>query len=332
MQKLRLITYILALCCVAVFLFSGAGLSAAWLYNVATPQVIDLDINVTMFAWQGSEDLPDDVYGENHRALIQKILDGTATDSNGNAIAIGLNNPDSYISNEIIDRTEGSWFATSDTLGSMDVYEASSIANYFETETTGLTFLLYFPDGQDGPIYLYTTNVELGQSSYFSNPNFNIPQGQKVYPVYRTILQKNDQGRWIATESKEGYALSALYDNRIFGSGVAKCPSIDPTSWTEAQLGLSISDAIVTYIGQTTTAYVDNNDALYYALTTSSRTTVTVSSTMDTAQITITDANSKKVAITGGAQESKSVTFTTKAGTTYYIKVAGGQAVPFSVE
>ncbi|MBR7177108.1 MAG: hypothetical protein IKD26_02725, partial [Clostridia bacterium] len=73
MNKLRLTTYILALCCIAVFLFSGTGIAAVWSYNMATPQVIDLDINVSMFTWQGSEDLPDDVFGENHRSLIQKL-------------------------------------------------------------------------------------------------------------------------------------------------------------------------------------------------------------------------------------------------------------------
>jgi hypothetical protein len=102
---------------------------------------------------------------------------------------------------------------------------------------------------------LYTTSVELGTES--NSPN--IPIGEKIYPIYRTELHKDETGKWVATETRTGYAESAYYQNPITGSWLVKYPSFDPNSWEEVDLGLSFNDAIYAFVGQTTTSY--NKDA-----------------------------------------------------------------------
>lgn len=328
MKKLKLISTILILASAAVFLFSSIGLAATWNYSLSAPQTIDIGIDIKLFEWKGSVDLPNDVAGENHRALIKNILDGTVTDKNGNTVEIGLNNPDSYISEEIASRSGGgSWWATSDTLGSMDYWEREDINNYFNLDTTNLSFVLYFPDGVDDTYYLFTTSVVLGQQNA---PN--IPIGEKVYPVYRTVLEYNENGEWEATETKTGYALSAYYDNRITGSLLVKYPSIDPSSWTEAILGTTTENAIPTFLGETTTAYIKHNEgALYYDYSVSSATTTTVSSDLAQAAITVYDSSMSQVKATAGGHGTNSVTFKAAAGEQYYIKIGGAESITFSV-
>lgn len=328
MKKLKLISMFLALACVGVCLFSSVGLMATWNYSLSAPETIDIDIDIKLFEWKGSSELPNDIAGENHRALIEAILNGKSVDSNGKEVEIGLNNPNSYISQEIISRSGGgSWWATSDTLGSMDYWEREDINKYFDLDTTKLSFIIYFPDGVSDTYYLFTTSVDFG-----SQNSPNVPIGDKVYPVYRTMLKQDEKGEWAATETKTGYALSAYYDNRITGSILVKYPSIDPDSWTEYVLGKTTTDAIPTFLGQTTTAYIIHNEgSLYYDYMVSSATKTIVSSTLDKAIIRVYDASMNLVSTVGGAQGSKSVTFNAKARTQYYIQVGGAESVTFTV-
>ena len=329
MRKTKYWCAALLLLIVAVLLVSGMGVAATWNYSLSAPENIDLNLNISLFEWKGSSALPNDVAGENHRGLIKTILEGTVTDANGNTVEIGLNNPDSYISSEIASRSGGSWWATSDTLGSMDYWEREDISNYFDLDTTKLSFVLYFPEGVSDTYYLFTTSIELGGSN---SPN--IPIGQKVYPVYRTVLQRNEIGEWEATETKTGYALSAYYDNRITGSVLVKYPSFDPASWTEQTLGTSTDNAIYTYLGQTTTAYpAKSSDKLYYVYTPSANTATKVSSATPNAILRVYEGGlNKAVSTTAGAQGSASLTFTAKRNTTYYIEVSGATSVTFSVQ
>lgn len=328
MKKLKTVRWVLALACCAVFLFSSVGLMATWNYSLSAPETINIGVNIKLFEWKGSVDLPNDVAGENHRALIESILDGVVTDSSGNEVQIGLNNPDSYISEEIASRSGGgSWWATSDTLGSMDYWERENINQYFDLDTTNLTFVLYFPDGVSDTYYLYTTSLDLGGTNA---PNF--PLGEKVYPVYRTTLKMDESGEWAATETKTGYALSAYYDNRITGSTFVKYPSIDPSSWVEAVLGTTVDDAIPAFVGETTTAYIKHNEgALYYSYKPSSQTTTVVSSELANAVIRVYDASMNLVTVASGAQASNSLTFVANANTQYYIQVGGAESVTFSI-
>lgn len=328
MKKLKLISTILILASAAVFLFSSIGLAATWNYSLSAPETIDIGIDIKLFEWKGSVDLPNDVAGENHRELIKSILDGKVTDADGNTVEIGLNNPDSYISKEIASRSGGgSWWATSDTLGSMDYWEREDINNYFNLDTTNLSFVLYFPEDAVDTYYLFTTSVVLGEQNA---PN--IPIGDKVYPVYRTVLEYNENGEWEATETKTGYALSAYYDNRITGSLLVKYPSIDPSSWTEAILGTTTENAIPTFLGETTTAYIKHNEgALYYDYSVSSTTTTTVSSDLAQAAITVYDSSMSPVKATAGSHGTNSVTFKATSDKQYYIKISGAESITFSV-
>ncbi len=206
------------------------GTLATWDYanGEATHSFTHLSLNI--FPWEGSDVLPDDnQLGENHRMLIENILNGKKTNSNGSVTELGLNSPDSYINNEIEDRSNAGWFSSSDTLGSMDFWESSDINNYFNTNTANVSFILYFPDGVSDTYYLYTTSEELGDTG---NPV--TPIGKPIYPIYQTVLQKNSEGHYEAVSTKVGYANSAWYDNRITGSWL-QYPSFDPETWREGE-------------------------------------------------------------------------------------------------
>ena len=95
----------------------------AWHYAMSVAGDIEVPLSVEVFPWQGVDQLPSDILGENHQKLIETILNGTYTDANGRTTQIGLNNPDSYISGEIANRSEGNFFFRSDLLGSMDFWE-----------------------------------------------------------------------------------------------------------------------------------------------------------------------------------------------------------------
>lgn len=210
-----------------VLSLSIGGTFAIWTFADTACDSMTSYSHFKFMAWTGAEILPDDdSEGDNHRKLIEAILNGTVTNSNGTVTGLGLNYKGSYINNEIEDRSSG-WFASSDTLGSMDFWEASNINKYFNTSTENISFVLHFPDGVSDTYYLYTTSEELGSGNAPVTPI-----GQSILPIYRTILRKNNQGVWEATETKVGSAKSAWYDNRITGS-LLRYPSFDPDSWVE---------------------------------------------------------------------------------------------------
>lgn len=308
-------------------ILSIGGVYATWRYSQGVCIDSYENLKIDVFPWEGSSILPkDDQIGENHKTLIENILNGTTTDANGNIIELGLNSPDSYINTEIESRSNGSWWATSDTLGSMDYWESAEIDNYFNTSTENLSFVLYFPDGVADTYYLFTTGVDL---EYNGSPN--IEYGENVYPIYRTVLSKNTEGVWKAIETKLGYAQSAWYDNRITG-GFLQTPSFDPSSWTEGELGHTPDTAIWTYRGQSTTAYpADATSPVYYKIQPESATTYTVYTTNPSAQIFVLDENQNEVDVTDGSQGGNTITFTAKANTLYYFKLVGDISVSFSI-
>ena len=213
---------------VLVFSLSVGGAFATWEFWDSPCDPVDSYSHFKFMAWAGAEILPDDdSEGDNHRKLIEAILNGTVTNSNGTVTGLGLNYRNSYINNEIEDRSTAGWFSSSDTLGSMDFWEANDINKYFNTSTENISFVLHFPDGVSDTYYLYTTSEPLGSGNAPATPI-----GQSISPIYRTILQKNSQGVWEAVETTVGSAKSAWYDNRITGS-LLRYPSFNPDSWTE---------------------------------------------------------------------------------------------------
>lgn len=214
-------------CLLTVFV---GNVFAQWVFVTPICESAETVSDFKFMAWTGAEVLPDDdTTGDNHRKLIEAILNGTVTNSNGTVTGLGLNHPNSYINNEIEDRSTAGWFSSSDTLGSMDFWEANDINKYFNTSTENISFVLHFPDGVSDTYYLYTTSEALGSSN---SPV--TPIGQQIAPIYRTVLKKNSTGVWEATETKAGSAKSAWYDNRITGS-LLKYPSFDPDSWKETK-------------------------------------------------------------------------------------------------
>ena len=210
--------------CFLAMLLCVPSVFAEWSYSNGDPDPAysDVSIDLYVYPWDGSDELPDDnESGTNHSKLIDTIMNGTY-DGQG----IGLNHPDSYLNNEIYDRSNSFLWFGSDTLGSMDFWESSDINKYFNTRTENISFVLYFPDGVDDTYYLYTLDVTLANSD--GSPV--TPIGQNISPVYRTVLQKNSEGVWEAISTETGYAKSAYYDNRITGSYL-RYPSIDPDSW-----------------------------------------------------------------------------------------------------
>ena len=317
----------LSLIAVILLICSTTGTAkAAWHYAQSISDDIYIPISVEVFPWVGADQLPDDVLGEDHQALIEAILNGTYTNPNGTITNIGLNNPDSYINNEINSRTNGYFFFRSDILGSMDYWEREDIEKFFDTGTSGLTFLLYFPEGQTDTYYLYTTSAILGED----DPN--IPIDELIYPVYRTTLQKGEDGVWEATETKTGYTKSVYYQNPITGSWLVKYPSLDPDSWTEGHLGTSSTNAIYAYVGQTTTAYTDNSTTpTYYKITASSNSTIRIASEDTSHIIRVYNSQMVLVSTNGGAQSTNTVSFRASRNSTYYIEVSGATSITFSI-
>jgi hypothetical protein len=328
MKRIKCICAICLVALMALLCFCTANVRAAWYYNISISANIEIPVDVKVMPWVGAEELPQDIMGEDHEKLIETILSGTHTDANGNVTEIGLNNPNSYINQEIANRTQGnSWF-TSDTLGSMDFWESSDIAKYFDTDTTGLEFVVYFPTDEPNVHYLFTTSVELGESN---SPNF--PIGEPIYPIYRTkLIQNAETGEWEAVETKTGSCKSAYYDNPITGSWLVKYPSFDPSTWAEGKLGTSTTDAIYSYIGQEVTCYNKQaTDVTYYKLSTTSNSNVAIKSTNANAKISVYNANGQLVATRGGAQGTNNITFRGSSNGTFYIAVTGAESITFTI-
>ncbi len=317
--------------CVLTFivaLITCGGAAATWKYSNPTIESASGSWEITLGAldWTGSDILPDDgSVGQKHSALIQMILNGTITDNSGKVTNLGLNFNDSYLSKEIKDRSS-SWFAGSDTLGSMDFWEASDINKYFNTSTENVTFVLYFPEGVDDTYYLYTTSVKLE-----INDSPSIAIGSDIYPIYETIIKKNDIGVYEAVQTTLGYAESDYYDNRITG-GLLRVPSFDPSTFKAGELGHTQSTAIWTFKGDNATAYPASKTApIYYRVRPSSQTTYTITASMGT-RVYVLDQNSKQVAVSAGAQGSATVTFTASANKTYYIRFEGAEAIGYEIK
>lgn len=328
MRIVKRISLIFVLAIFSLACFFPLGVKADWHYAGVVLSNIEITMSVQVLPWQGSEQLPSDVVGADHQQLIDSILNGTYTNSDGSVTQIGLNNPNSYISNEINNRVNGNFLFRSDVLGSMDYWERSDIEKFFNTETSGLSFVLYFPQGSADTYYLYTTSVDLGEQS--NNPN--IPIGEKIYPVYQTELKKNEEGKWEAVQTKTGHAESAYYQNPITGSWLVKYPSLDPNSWIEQELGDSFDSAIYAFVGQSPTAYCKDASTLkYYKITTSSAATITVSSQENAHKIKVYNSQRALVNANGGAQGTNNVSFRSARNSTYYIEVSGGQSITFAI-
>lgn len=323
------------------------GVSATWLYAVRSPDSITTTVEVQLFPWEGSEILPDDVVGENHKVLIDNIINGTMIDSNGNSVGIGLNNPDSQLSQQIDDRISKRKY----TFGSMDYYDSEEMHAIFGLEAANLTFMVYSPQNNTNVKYLYTTNCDLGEAGLLWWGNAKYPTGERVYPIYRTRLEYQDTvdengnptKAWVAVKTVLGSAKSAYYDNDTFGSAISKNPAFDPTTFapvnsedcesgeTAIEIGKTINNAIYIPLNAVVDETAYSTDKTYFKYTASSSGTIKVIPLEKGENLTISVYSNSALTNLVASGTGKQFSFSCSA-TTYYIVATGDMDVNFTIQ
>lgn len=316
-------------------------------YTATTSESLQSILNFYFGLWEGSEILPDDVVGFNHKVLIENIVNGTMTDSNGNLVEIGLNNPDSQLSEQINDRISKRKY----TFGSMDFYDSEEMHAIFGLEAANLTFLVYSPENDTNVKYLYTTSCDLGESGLLWWGNAKYPTGERVYPIYRTRLEYQEKvdekgekvQEWVAVKTILGSAKSAYYDNDAFGSAISKNPAFDPTTFapckaedcesgeTAIDMGSSVSTAIYIPLGTTVDEVANSTDKTYFKYQSLSNGTVTISPTDKSELLTISvysDASLESLIV---SETGKDVSFNASE-ITYYIVATGDSEINFTIK
>ena len=323
---------ILSLVCVIVLVFSAAGVYATWFYD-ETDAVYPVSetFSLKFFPWEGSEVLPDE-QGFNHFWLIENLLNGKDEKGNG----IGLNHPNSELNQNIKDRWTSGWFdPQKDTVGSMSTWIGGNLDSIFGTEAAKLEFLIEFIDSnKDGQIdyyYIYTVGLQFSENpawGVWGSPY--IPYGKKIYPVYRTKVEKNNYNEWDATESALGFAESGEYDASTSLGGLASIPSFNQKTWEPIledgsnMPGQSTSDPLWTYVGLGNSVTVLNETTyVYYAIQPLASARLTIDCDDADCNFTVYNANMQRITQEG--------TWNASANTTYYIAVNGAQTITFTI-
>lgn len=328
MNKIKYISLSLVACMLVAFAFGSFGVQSTWYYSEAISSNINIDVNLVVMPWEGADDLPNQsTTGNNHKTHIQNVLYGTY-ESGGSTVNIGLNTPNSYLNQEIADRKDIGW-RDADMLGSMDIWQSDRINEYFSLndDSNKVEFILEFPDSTPNTYYLYTTSVELGDGW---NPD--IPEGNLIYPIYKTTLEKNSEGIWEAVSTEVGSAKSAKYANPLTGLKLGN--AFDTSSFTPGRLGTSTSNAVYTASGLTLP--VESHaatDETYYYFTASSNADMTVTiNQSDKATLSVYDSSNKLVSTKNNTvQNSNKVTFRASRNAKYYVKITGDVYCTFTV-
>jgi hypothetical protein len=191
--------------------------------------------------------LEDNVGIANHESLVEAMVDDPTN---------GLNNPDSYLNEQIEKRNKGTWLVPSrDTLGSMAITQGNTLESMFgDSYATNekIAFIIKSMHTNNDKVadyyYLFTTSVILG-----ANKNPNYPIEELIYPIYRTKVVKDDEGKWTSEEVIEGYAPSSYYEesqpNLLIDT--SKIPAFDVDNWKEGKIGTSFDNAAWTSVNQT---------------------------------------------------------------------------------
>ena len=190
--------------------------------------------------------LEDNVGIANHESLVEAMVDDPTN---------GLNNPDSYLNEQIEKRNKGTWLVPSrDTLGSMAITQGNTLESMFgDSYATNekIAFIIKSMHTNNDKVadyyYLFTTSIILG-----ANKNPNYPKEELIYPIYRTKVVKDDEGKWTSEEVIEGYAPSSYYEesqpNLLIDT--SKIPAFDVDNWKEGKLGTSFDNAAWTHVNQ----------------------------------------------------------------------------------
>ncbi len=320
-----------------LLILSIGGSFATWYYAGAHVEDArgEVDFRMNTFTyWEGAEILPNED-GESHVMLINNLLNGK--DSFG--ADVGLNNPNSAISQNLENRLNGGlWgmFNKTDHYGSMDgsiLDETIDMEGVFNTDTLGLSFIIQIID--DNTCYIFTTNVELGESR---TPN--IPIGDRIYPIYRSVaVRENTSSDYVVQSTAVGSAPSSYYE-QLSGWGILHdqyVPSFDVDRWESFEdmpMGRSVDEAIWTFAGDSSAAFADDAETLvYYKLDDAGERTVT--SDNPYAQIRVLDGGGNAVAqssrLTVDGVLTVSVSFTLPEDSVYYLEFIGSNYIKFTV-
>ena len=202
MQKKRkcgAVDCIVSVLCVAT-LASVAGVRASWKYAGGEYKTTENDgeVGLTVFAWDGAEELPEDSSGgENHIALVERIVYST----------YGLNNASSHLNDVIEDRKS----EAKDTASSVAPTQGGNLKDLFNTsEMQKLDFLLWFVFDEQGQVISYELFT-------FETSILGTKEGVRVTPVYRTLVVLDENGKWKPSHSEKGSALTIKYDAKQGG-------------------------------------------------------------------------------------------------------------------
>ena len=325
-------------------------------YKATTSESLQSILNFRFELWDGSEILPDDVVGFNHKVLIENILNGTMVDENGNEVKIGMNNPDSELNKQIDDRMtiDGWWDTARYTFGSMDVRDNQEMSNLFGLDASQLSFMIYMPEDEENIRYLYTTSVYLGESGWVlgNDAKPTCPIDERIYPIYRTKLvykevevdeNNNHVYEWVAEKTVLGSAKSAYYENDTLGALAVQNPAFDPLSFapilgedcesgeSPITMGDSMNSAIYIPLGTTVDEVANSTDKTYFKYQALSSGMVKITPTEKSEFLTISVYSNEsltELVVSGtGAQISFDA-----SEMTYYIVATGDTEVNFTIQ
>ena len=207
MKSAKSLCAIIFVAVISLTLVFVGGVKAAWHYSLKPSDEFVLDINISVFAWQGSDELPDDEkVGENHIALIERI---TLSD-------FGLNNQSSFLSQYIASRIDEG----KDTVSSVAPTPGGNLKSLFNTsEMQKLDFMIQ--------VYTDSNGMVTGYELYtFETALVGNKIGTTVNPVYKTILALKN-GDWLPETTMTGKSVSMRYDAKQGGTRI----TINPAQW-----------------------------------------------------------------------------------------------------
>ena len=267
----------------------------------------------------------------NHVSLSEAMIDDPTN---------GLNNPDSYLNEQITSRNKGTWIIPSrDTLGSMAITQGNSLESMFgDSYATNehIAFIIQSVHTNSDKVadyyYLYTTSVVLGGNE---SPNYSI--GEWIYPIYRTKIVKDDEkGIWVSEEIQEGYAKSAFYEESqpSWSINKSEIPAFDHDSWTEGRLATSFDNAAWTHVNQTSSVSCEAENYVekrYFKVNIPSNGNYSfvIGNETDSNQndVTIEVYNSSKTLVSSATNKINLPV--SSSNTTYYIAISGSRTMNF---
>ncbi|MBQ3505179.1 MAG: hypothetical protein IJA89_00220 [Clostridia bacterium] len=325
-MKLR--TKLLSLICVGTLIASCVGVCATWDYAEEDTPAIGGEIEGSLgeFKWDTAEILPSGVATQNHIHLINEIVED-------------LNEEGSQLNTQIDNRLN----RKRDEFGSMDLWMENRMEQLFGLDTTGLSFLLHYPEDEPNTRYLYTTNIDMGSSGVlWGSGTFNIPEGEYIYQVFQTRLEliTDESGNqlWTPVETKLGYAESAEYPNTYAGTWLSSTPSFDPESFVAEKRGTTRNTAIYSFVGQSSVIYTNNaTDVIWYKVKHGATGTRTVLTYDTSCTIKVYDKNGKEITnvttsnVDANGKACVSVSWRATASTQYYFTLTGNTAIDFKI-